>query len=477
MQYNNDAKQMKFEVLKRVSELAFAGELQEKMGGIPYDIIPGSVPQYRCCVYKEREIIRERVAMACGRSLRGQENAGVVGVLSAACEGCPINRFSVTDNCQRCLAKKCVAACPFGAVSVSGKGAYIDPNKCRECGRCAAACPYNAISDTLRPCLRACPVDAISMDQNKQVSIQQERCIGCGACTTDCPFGAITDRSSIVKVIELLKQEAPVFAAFAPAIEGQFGEADAGQVKAALKKLGFTGAYEVALGADAVASHEAEELEQVLECGGKLTTSCCPAFVSMIERHYPKVLPFISKTVSPMTAAARYIKRQHSGSAVVFIGPCVAKKQEAERAPDSADYVLTFEELAAMFSAREISPAEMEEDAQDASRYGRNFAVSGGVSAAVSRAMDERGAEASFECRTCNGAAECKKALALLSAGKLPEDLLEGMACEHGCIGGPASVLPVQKLLRNRSKMLERADTRGIEENLTQHDFSDISMT
>mgnify|MGYP000214121261 CR=1 FL=1 len=77
------------------------------------------------------------------------------------------------------MAKKCVAACPFGAITVTGSGAYIDPAKCKECGRCAAACPYNAISDTMRPCLRSCPVDAITMDENKQASIKYERCIGC----------------------------------------------------------------------------------------------------------------------------------------------------------------------------------------------------------------------------------------------------------------------------------------------------------
>ena len=205
MQYDNDAKQMKYEVLKLVAKYTFEGTLNEHLEDIPYDIIPGPQPNYRCCIYREREIIRERLSSAQGKNLPGQEDSGIVGVLPAACEGCPISRFTVTDNCQKCLAKKCQAACPFGAISITGRGAYIDPNKCKECGRCAAACPYNAISDTMRPCMRACPVGAISKDEYSRAVIDYSKCISCGACVAGCPFGAITDRSSIVDVINAIR--------------------------------------------------------------------------------------------------------------------------------------------------------------------------------------------------------------------------------------------------------------------------------
>ena len=380
MRYDNDAKQMKFEVLLRVAQLAYAGDLEEKSDSIPYDIIPGRVARFRCCVYREREILRERVILARGKHLpTNPDGSGTVTVLPAACEGCPINRFTVTANCQRCMAKKCVAACPFGAITVTGSGAYIDPAKCKECGRCAAACPYNAISDTMRPCLRSCPVDAITMDENKQASIKYERCIGCGACTMDCPFGAISDTSSIVEVIEQLKGKKQVYAMFAPAIEGQFGAATVGMLKAALKKLGFDDSFEVALGADAVAQHEAHELKEAIQTGRKMTTSCCPAFFTMIKKHFPKLIPNISSTVSPMTATARYVKYLHPHALTVFIGPCIAKKQEIQHVKDSADYVLTFEELAAMFKAQNVDPMEMADDVQDGSVYGKGFAQSGGV--------------------------------------------------------------------------------------------------
>lgn len=81
----------------------------------------------------------------------------IVQVLPAACEGCPINRFSVTNNCQMCMAKKCMSACNFGAITFESGRAHIDPKKCKECGRCVEACPYNAIADLMRPCKRACP--------------------------------------------------------------------------------------------------------------------------------------------------------------------------------------------------------------------------------------------------------------------------------------------------------------------------------
>lgn len=476
MLYDNDAKQMKFEVLRKIAELSFAEELSEKIDSVPYEIIPGKSARFRCCVYKEREIIRERCIVGCGKTLPSNTESGAVTVLPAACEGCPINRFTVTENCQRCMAKKCVAACPFGAISVTGKGAYIDPAKCKECGRCASACPYNAISDTMRPCLRSCPVDAITMDESKQACIKYDRCIGCGACTTACPFGAISDTSYITDVIAAIKGGNQVFAVFAPAIEGQFGEVTVGMLKQGLRLLGFDGSFEVSLGADAVAQHEAQELKEVAEKGEKMTTSCCPAFVSMIEKHFPKLIPNISHTVSPMTATSRYIKEQYPNAVVVFIGPCIAKKQEIKRVPSSADFVITFEELAAMFSAKEIDLKSLSGQEQDGSVYGKGFALSGGVFGAVSEALDEQGVELSISCKRCSGAKECKKALLIMKAGKLPETIIEGMACENGCIAGPATILPYQRAVKLHQKLTKEADERTITQNLKQHAFEKIKM-
>ena len=478
MQYDNDAKQMKYEVLKLVAKYTFEGTLNEHLEDIPYDIIPGPQPSYRCCVYREREIIRERLSSAQGKNLPGQEDSGIVGVLPAACEGCPISRFTVTDNCQKCLAKKCQAACPFGAISITGRGAYIDPNKCKECGRCAAACPYNAISDTMRPCMRACPVGAISKDEYSRAVIDYSKCISCGACVAGCPFGAITDRSSIVDVINAIRNGEKVIATFAPAIEGHFGMANVGMLKSAIRKLGFQDVIEVSLGADATAWHEAQELKEAVENNQKMTTSCCPAFVEMIEKHFPRLIPNISHTGSPMTLVSRYIRANYEGAKVVFIGPCIAKKLEVKRVEDTADYAITFEELAAMFDAQGINVMDPAEKEQDGSQPGKNFAQSGGVAAAVSRVLDEEGFEKPFSAVKCNGAKECKKFLMIMNAGKLPETILEGMACEGGCVAGPGGVETLQKLLKMRTKLLAEADNRGITENVNSlHDFSGISMT
>lgn len=478
MQYNNDAKQLKYEVLKKVAKYTYEGTLEENIDNIPYDIIPGPVPSFRCCVYREREIIRERLVSAQNRNLPGQEDGDIVAVLPAACEGCPISRFTVTDNCQHCLAKKCYSACPFGAVSITPKGAYIDPTKCKECGRCAAACPYNAIADTMRPCIRACPVKAITKDEYQRAAIDYSRCISCGACTKYCPFGAITDRSSIVSIIQEIKKGTEVFAVFAPAIEGHFGMANVGMLKSAIRKLGFADAFEVSLGADATAWHEAQELKEAVENKRKMTTSCCPAFVEMIEKHFPKLAPLVSATGSPMTLVARYVRANNPGSKVVFIGPCVAKKKEVQKVEDTADYVMTFEELNAMFFAREINVMDPAENEQDGSLPGKGFAQSGGVAGAVARVLENEGFDLPFTCVKCSGAEECKKTLMVLNAGRLPNDLVEGMACEGGCIAGPGGVEELQKLLKNRSKLLAGADQRGIHENIEKiHDFSHIPLT
>ena len=175
----SDIRRLKHDVLSRVAELAYQGKLsREAIDEIPYEIIPGRQPHFRCCVYKEREIIHQRVRLAVGKMPNGvKPTTAAVTVIPAACEGCPIQRYTVTENCQKCLAKKCMQACPFGAISMSGRGAWIDPNKCRECGRCAAACPYNAIADLVRPCRKACPVGAIEISEEKLADIDEEKCI------------------------------------------------------------------------------------------------------------------------------------------------------------------------------------------------------------------------------------------------------------------------------------------------------------
>ena len=116
--------EIKYEVLKEIAYLTFNNMLEQGKDDIPYKIIPGSKARFRCCVYKEREIIRQRVRLAMGMAPKGDEDkhskSQIVYVIEEACEGCPIHRFQVTENCQGCMAKKCQEACPFGAINFRG---------------------------------------------------------------------------------------------------------------------------------------------------------------------------------------------------------------------------------------------------------------------------------------------------------------------------------------------------------------------
>ncbi len=482
----NDSRfNLRHEVLKTVAEHEYNGTLNsETIDSIPFSIIPGVSAKFRCCVYREREIIRQRVRLAMGHLPIPRKNAEniemkqhTIQVIPAACEGCPINRFQVTDNCQNCMQQACKKACAFDAITITPRGAYIDQSKCRECGKCAEACPYHAIADLMRPCRRSCDVNAITIGGDRIAKIDTDKCISCGHCVTGCPFGAISDVSQIRDVVKALKDtDREVIAIPAPAAEGQFGaNATIGRLKTALKKAGFSHVYETALGGDLVSMHEAKELIEHKEEGKKMTTSCCPAFVNLIQKHYPELMEYVSTTISPMQANARYIYDKHPGAYVVFIGPCIAKKHEAEvmGAPDA---VMTFEELSALFDALNINPEECEEDiAPDATSYGRRFSSTGGVSASVVKAAAEVGVS-DITAKVASGVKECKIALAMLKAGKLGEDIIEGMACENGCIAGPGSIALLNQLKAARLKKIKDKDGDNIGDMIEKMDATKVDM-
>ena len=181
----NDATilKVKHDLLYRIAKLAFEGNYEEKKDQIPYQMIPGPQAQFRCCIYKEREVLRQRIRLAEGKNPIESDSTNVVQIIPAACEGCPITRYVVTDNCQKCMGKACQNSCSFGAITIGKNRAYIDRDLCRECGKCAQACPYNAIADLVRPCRKSCPVDAIIMDEETGIAvIDESKCIQCGAC-------------------------------------------------------------------------------------------------------------------------------------------------------------------------------------------------------------------------------------------------------------------------------------------------------
>ena len=467
---------IKHDVLYEVAKLAFADELEEKRDGIAQSLIPGPTPQFRCCIYKEREIIRQRVRLAEGKAPGMHDDGNIVQVISSACEDCPISSYVVTDNCQNCIGKACINACNFGAIEMGRHRSHIDASKCKECGKCAQACPYHAIAALKRPCKFSCPVDAISYDENGISVINEEKCIRCGLCIHRCPFGAIGSKTFIVKAI---KSEHPVYALVAPATEGQFGEhITMNSWKKAMKAVGFTDLVEVGLGGDMTAAYEAEEWAEAYKNGKKMTTSCCPAFVNMVKKHYPELIENVSTTSSPMCAVSRMLKAKEPDAVTVFIGPCISKKSEVKdhAIEGNADYALTYSEIRAIMHARNVELEEDDNSYQESSIYGKRFANSGGVTEAVLQSLKESDDEIAATVNKCNGAAECKKALLLMKVGRLPEDFIEGMICEGGCVGGPSAFRPQASFKKNRETILSEADERGIHENLDHYDMDAFSM-
>lgn len=477
----NDATilRMKHEVLTEVARLAWEGVLEENEEELPYKLTPGPKARFRCCIYKEREIFRQRIRLAEGKCPTGSTSTNVVQVISAACEECPIASYIVTDNCRKCMGQACQSSCNFGAITMSDTRAHIDPNKCKECGKCAQACPYNAIAHLERPCKKVCPVDAITYDEYGICVIDEKKCIQCGACIHSCPFGAIGTRTFLVDIINLINAGKPVYAMIAPAAEGQFGkDITMASWRTALKKVGFKDMIEVALGGDMTAAAEAAEWAEAYKEGKKMTTSCCPAFVNMIRQHFPTLVDNMSTTVSPMVAISRMVKEKHPGAITVFIGPCIAKKSETLdlNIEGNADYAVTFGEIRAMMRAKGVEVEPEENTYQDGSVFGKRFGNAGGVTKAVVQCFKEMNENIEPEVMQCSGGAECKKALLLLKAGRLPADFIEGMVCVGGCVGGPSKHKSEMESKRDRDALIAQAENREVHANIKEQGVDKVHM-
>jgi len=465
--FENQVQLIKYEALKEVSRHAFQGTLKGAAQHIAIAVNPGPAPRYRCCLYHERATTAERVRMAQGGDL---ENPNIVEVLDTACDQCPVNRYVVTETCRGCLAHRCQAACPVDAISFSGLKASIDYSKCVECGRCRSACPYDAISDVMRPCRRACPTGALEINSIKKAVINNDKCIQCGACVYQCPFGALQDKSEVVDIIEMLRNAAEdstihPYAVIAPAFATQFEYARLGQVVRGIRMLGFRDVVEAALGADMVSEHEAIELVERLETDRYMTSSCCPAFVRFVRQEHPDQAGFISDSVSPMIATSLLIKAIDPQAVVVFIGPCIAKKAE-KREPDLlgiTDYVLTFEELAAIIDSKEICMETLEDaPLNNASYFGRMFAGTGGLTEAVQEVLRKNPSDKAVIPVVCDGIKECDKALKMAKVNRLGGNFIEGMACTGGCIKGPVTMHhgpKDKKALETYSRMAVESNT------------------
>ena len=469
-------------VFKEVAKLAYEGGDYSRVDLIPYTMCPGDVAKHRHDVFLERAVIKARVRLALGMNIdigghlsthideavtdQKYFEAPLINVIHAACNACPPKEIRISDNCQGCISHPCMNVCPKDAIYLDKyKHCHIDQDKCIKCGKCAAQCPYNAISKMERPCAAACGMDAIGSDEQGRAKIDYDKCVSCGMCLVNCPFGAIADKSQIFQLITAMQRHEEVIACVAPAFVGQFGkEATPAKLKAAMRILGFTDVVEVAIGADLCTIQEAHDfLEEVPAKQPFMGTSCCPAWSVMAKTLYPQFKDYISMALTPMVITARMVRKTHPNARICFIGPCSAKKLEANRRTvrSEVDFVLTFEELLGMFEAKEIDFATLEADPEDGlfegSGMGRGFAVGGGVAAAVVEAVKHIDPDREVLIEYGDGLKECRKMLAMAKAGKRNGYLLEGMACPGGCIAGAGTIRPVRESTANVAKFKAEA--------------------
>ncbi len=468
---NNQYTLMKRKIDTEVVRHFFNDTLISEVDKLPIRIIPKDRVPSRCCIYKERALVRYRILSLLGVDLekdddefkplaeyvkdvmeKDEPNLPLLTTIKSGCYGCPKDQYRVSDACRGCFARPCMANCPKNAIVFINGQAHIDEERCIRCGKCMEVCPFHAVVHIPVPCEEACPVGAIKKNEQGFVEVDHSKCIGCGKCVRSCPFGAIAERSELFKILKMLKAGDKVVAMIAPAIEGQFPGSLA-QLKAALKKAGFYDVFEVAKGAEVTSVREGEELvEKIKEKKGYMTTSCCSSYMDLIEKHLPFLKDRYSDAYSPMAYSAEICKKADSSVKTVFIGPCLSKRVEAAKYPDIIDGVMTFAELAAIFMAKDIDVMKMEaDDMGDTSSFEdcREYAVSGGVASCVLSRLDD---SSSIRILPIDGLD--KKTVRLMNTWqkKAPDaDLVEVMCCQGGCIAGPGTIVKPQVALRLRA--------------------------
>ena len=453
----NMATKIRRNIMKEIASAFFKGMDAEQIDRIPYNMFPKSNldEPFRCCIYRDREVVKNRLIAALGfctqkidddflpisyyaeEALKREKVTGpALTVLDIACQSCVRAQYTISNLCRGCIARPCKMNCPVDCITIENHQAKIDTERCINCGKCKQVCPYHAVVQVPVPCEEACPVGAISKSKDGKQRINWEKCTSCGRCMRACPFGAVMEKLQIIDVLRALKSDKQVIAMCAPAIAGQFPGGLEG-VAAGLKKLGFDHFVEVARGADVTCKDEAAEFkERVLE--GDLdfmTTSCCPAYVEAAKKHLPDIMKHVSHTPTPMHFIARMMRKEYPEAITVFIGPCVAKRSEGI-ADECVDYVLTFEELGAIFDAASIETAVLDSSGFEGQAHsqGRGFALAGGVAAAVLSVADD---PTKVKPVTVNGLSkDGLLTLRVYSHGKCPGNLVEVMTCEGGCING-----------------------------------------
>lgn len=458
MAFTNNVMIVRHGLLARLVKLWREDKLVEEIDRLPIELSPRkSKVKGRCCVHKERAVWKYKSFPLLGFDMEDEKDEltplsyyakeaitreknkkeNIVCVIDEACSSCYQVNYEITNLCKGCVARSCYMACPKSSIHFKTNGqAEINHDTCISCGLCHQACPYHAIVYIPIPCEEVCPVKAISKDEYGIEHIDESKCIYCGKCINACPFGAIFEISQVFDILSSIKRGEQVVAMVAPAVLGQFSE-PIDQIYGAIKSIGFTDVIEVAQGAMETTKNEAIELEEKLEEGQPfMTTSCCPSYIQLAEKHVPEIKKYISTTGSPMYYTAKIAREKYPNAKTVFIGPCIAKRKEAKDNPD-VDFVLTFEELSSIFGGYDIVINDVKPYPMSftAVKEAHGFAQAGGVTQAVKVFLDKAQLQA-IQVANLN-----KKNIGLLRAyaktGKCPAPFIEVMACEGGCATGP----------------------------------------
>ena len=406
----NNAVEIRREILARLSKLIITDQLVEKIDRLPIEMRPKDKENTRCCVHKERAVLKYKTMAVLGFNVydekdeldplshyaklaqeRTDKTSVMMTVVDEACSSCVKNNYIVTNLCRACVARPCTYACKKGAISKDEHGIeHIDPDKCIYCGKCMVACP----------------------------------------------FGAIFEKTFLIDIFRDIKEGKKVVAMVAPSLGGQF-KADYGKVLAGIKKLGFFDVVEVALGANITTEHEREEfIERLHEGASFMTTSCCPSWMNLVRKHLPEMQQYVSTTHSPMVYTARHVREKYPDAKTVMVSPCVGKRSES-CLYDEVDYVISYEEIEALFKASNIDLEALEPMPLDPNivGHGRGFAMISGVTESVKLTAPDPNVIKEVVIDGLNKQV-IRQLKQYAKAGQCPGNFIEVMSCPGGCVNG-----------------------------------------